>query len=158
MAALPVGQDDHARTLLANDAGNLDAVGVVVLDPAIGDVERLAPRHLQDASRINCFAGARFSGAARSQLALRKVEDAGARALRRHLQQRATAGLLHVVAVSGNGEHVEGGSAHFLRSTRKAAISRQSLAPSPKRSRASLAFFTNSSAFLIEASIPNSEG
>src|ERR1019366_7690148 len=158
MAALPVRQDDHARALLANDAGNLNAVGVVVLNPAIRDVERFAPRHLQNARCVGRFAGARFGRAARSKLALREVKDAGACALRRHLQQRAAAGLLYIVAMRGNGEHVKRGGGHFLRSTRKAAISRRLPALSPKRSSASEAFFTSSSAFLIEASIPNSEG
>ena len=86
MAALPVGQNHHARALLANDARNLDAVGVGVFDPAIGDVERFAPRDLQNARRVGGFAGAAFGGTTRAQFALREIEDAGARALARHLQ------------------------------------------------------------------------
>src|SRR5208337_4427090 len=139
MAALPVGKNDYARALLANDAGDLDAVGVGVLDAAIGNVEGFAPCDLQNTRCFGGFGGAALGGAARSQFALREVENAGARALTRHLQQRAATGLLHVVAMGGDGEHVEGGRVHFLRSTRKAAISRRSLDLSPTRSSAALA-------------------
>ena len=104
------------------------------------------------------LASAALRRAPRAQLALREIEDACARTLPGHLQERAATGLLHVVAVRSHGEHVEWRRAHFLRSTRNAAISRRSLALSPKRWSAALAFFTSSSAFATEASIPNSNG
>src|SRR5215831_7409283 len=154
VAALPVGKNHHARPLLANDAGDLDSVGVGILDTPVRNIERLAPRDLQNASSIGGFPGAAFRRAARAQFSLRQIKNAGARTFLSHFQERAAAGLLHIVAVRGNGENVEWRRTHFLRSTRNAAISRRSLALSPKRSSARLAFVTSSSAFSMEASIP----
>ncbi len=107
MAALPVGKDDDARAQAAKHGGNLQAVLVGVLDVAVGQVERLAVRNVQDAGCVGGFGGALGGGAAGAGLALREVEDAGAPAARVHGQQRAAAGLLDVVAVGGDGQDVD---------------------------------------------------
>src|SRR3974390_194722 len=70
-SALPVGQDHRAWALLANHARDLDAVGVGVLDPAVGNVERLPPRDLQDACCVSRLSGSAFGGAPRGPFALR---------------------------------------------------------------------------------------
>ena len=62
---------------------------------------------VQDASGVGGFCGALLGGAARSHLALGEVEDAGAMAVLGHLEEGAAAGLLHVVAVGGDGEDIE---------------------------------------------------
>ena len=72
--------------------------------------------------------------AARAHFALRQIEDAGAMASLRHLEQRAAAGLLHIVAVRGDGQNIERG-AHFFLSTRKCARSLRVWARAPNESR-----------------------
>ena len=86
VAAFPVGKNYHTRSLLANNARDLDAISVGVFDAPIGNVERFAPGNLQNAGRVGGFSGAAFGRSARAQFTLREVEDAGARTLERHLQ------------------------------------------------------------------------
>jgi hypothetical protein len=62
---------------------------------------------LQKLGRLGRFAGAVGGAAARAHLAASEIEDAGAEAATRVLEQRATARLLDVVAVRGNGQYVE---------------------------------------------------
>ncbi len=107
MAALPVRKDDHLRPGLADRARDLQAVLPGVLHAAVRDVERAAPPDAQDARRLFRLARTVLGSAARAQLALGEVEDAGAMAALRHLEQGAAAGLLHVVTVSGDGEDVQ---------------------------------------------------
>src|SRR3954468_24159423 len=109
MSTLPVGKYHHARFEQANDARYLQPIVPGVLHAAIGNVERVTPRHLQDARSFGGFAAAIVSGAARSHLAARQVEDAGARPALCMLQQRAATGLLNIVAMSGDGENVDRG-------------------------------------------------
>ena len=106
MACLPVRKYEHARAQLADDARDLEPVGEGVFDTAIGNVERLPPTNFQDARSLVGLARAVFNGAARAHLALREVEDGGAVSALGHLEQRAAAGLLDVVAVRGDGKNV----------------------------------------------------
>ena len=107
VASLPVGQDHHPRSLLANHLRDLQPIFPGVFHPAIGDVEGLPPANFENPCRSIRLPRALFGGAARSHLTLRKVEDAGAMATLGHLQQRAAAGLFHVVTVGSNRQDVE---------------------------------------------------
>src|SRR5579862_3314870 len=106
MARLPVRQDEHARAQLAYDAGDLQPVLVGVFHPAIRNVERPPPADSQDSRGLAGFARAVFDAAACAHFALREVEDGGAIAAPGHLQQRAAASLLHIVAMRGDGQDV----------------------------------------------------
>src|SRR5450631_106819 len=108
MAPLPVGKNQDPRTLLAEYAGDLQAILPGIFDAAVGEIERMAPGNFQDARRVRRFAGTVFGGAARPHLALREVEDSGAVSALGHLEQSSAAGLFYVVAVRGQGENVEG--------------------------------------------------
>ena len=110
MPSLPVRQNHHLRTCLANHAGDLQAVLPSVLDTAIGNVECPAPFHAQNVRRVRRFARPIFRGAACAHFPLGQIEDAGALSPLRRLQQRAAAGLLDVVTVCGDGKYVEGGA------------------------------------------------
>ena len=50
--------------------------------------------------------GSLFRAAACAHLAFGEIENAGTMTQLRHLQEGATAGLLHIVAVGGNGQNV----------------------------------------------------
>ncbi len=108
MPPLPVRQNDHPRPRLPNHGGDLQPVLVGVLHAAVGNIERPPPTHAQNPGRVVGLARAIFRRAARPHLAPRQVEDARALSALRSLQQRTAAGLLHVVAVRGNGQDVQG--------------------------------------------------
>src|SRR4051794_9314412 len=97
MASFPIGKDDDTRPLLADDTRDLQPVLPGVLDASVWNVERLPPAHFQNLCRSFGFARAVLRRAARPQLALSQVEDAGRVAQARHLQESAATGLLHVV-------------------------------------------------------------
>ena len=103
MPSFPVGKNHHSRPLLAKHTNHLQPVFPGVLDPAVGNVESFPPRDAENLSRVGRFLGTIFGGAARSHLALRQIEDAGAIAALRHLEQSAAAGLFNIVAVRGDG-------------------------------------------------------
>jgi hypothetical protein len=108
MARLPIGKDHNARAQLAQDTRDLDAVFECVFDCAVGQVERFTPAHAEE---MRCFSGlaSAFRGcAARSRFTLGEVENSGAQAARCHPQEGAATCLLHVVAVSGNRQHIDG--------------------------------------------------
>src|SRR3954454_23894861 len=111
MSTLPVGKYHDARFQQANDARDLEAVVPRVLHTPVGDVERVAPSHLQDARSFGGFAPAIVGSAARTHLTACQVEDAGAQPALCMLQQRAATGLLYIVAMSGDGENVDRGGA-----------------------------------------------
>ena len=106
MPRLPVRQNEHPRPQFANHRGDLLPIFESVFDAAVGNVERFAPPDAQNLSRIFGFTRPVLHGAAGSHLAARKIEDGGGAAHLRHLQQRTAAGLLHIVAVSGDGKNV----------------------------------------------------
>src|ERR1700674_1801250 len=106
MAALPVGKNQHPRTLLSKDADYLQTILPVVFDAAVGNIERVTPGNFQDARRFRRFARAVFGGAACPHFTLREVEDAGAVSALGHLEESAGAGLFYVIAVRGQGENV----------------------------------------------------
>ncbi len=107
MASLPVGKNHHAGPLLAQHARYLQAVLPGVFNPAIGDVQRTTPCDVQDACRFGGLTCAVIGCAAGAHLSARKIENPSAMPQLRHLQQRAAAGLLGIVAVSGNRENVQ---------------------------------------------------
>ena len=71
-----------------------------------GSVERLTPADAEDACGFFGFAGAVFGGSSGSGFALSQIENGGTEAARGHAQQRAAAGLLHIVAMGGDGQNV----------------------------------------------------
>ena len=85
---------------------DFDAIFERVCNGAVGQVERLAPAHAENARGFFGFARTFFGGAAGSGFALGQIENGGAQAARGHAQQGAAAGLLHVVAMSGDGQHI----------------------------------------------------
>src|SRR5579859_1824123 len=107
MAALPIGKNHNPRTHAADHPSNFQTIYPGVLDPAIGNVERLAPHDAQKPGSLGGFAFAIGGCAARSHLTAREIENASSPALLRHLQQRAAASLLDIIAVSGDCEDVE---------------------------------------------------
>src|SRR5713226_1040226 len=102
MPRLPIGKDHSARLRLADYTCHLQPVLPSVFDSAIGDVECPAPSRLQDARCVSGLAGAVIGSAARSHFTLREIENAGAVSALRHLQQRAAAGLLYIIAMGGD--------------------------------------------------------
>ncbi len=106
MAPLPVGQNHHPRPQLAQLANDLDAVVPGVFHPAVGNVERFPPCDTQNARGFLSFAGPLLGGTAGAGFALGQVENGRAQLERMHAQERATAGLLHVVPMGGNGENI----------------------------------------------------
>jgi hypothetical protein len=106
MAALPVGKNQHSRTLLAEHADDLQAILPGIFDAAVGKIEGVAPGNFQDARRLRRFKGAVFGAAARAHFTLREVEDAGAVSALGHLEKSSAAGLFDVVTVRGQGEKV----------------------------------------------------
>ena len=106
MASLPVGKNDDARAKPAEDADHGDAILKRVLNGAVGQGERLPPSHAQNARGFFGLAGALLGRAAGSGFALGEIENGSAQAARRHAQQCAAAGLLHVVAMRGDSQDV----------------------------------------------------
>jgi hypothetical protein len=109
MAGGPIGKNDDARTDAAQDGDNLKAILPGIFDAAIGDVEGFAPIHPQDARRFSGFDRTFVSGAARPPLSLGQVQNGGRDAKGAHAEQSAAAGLLHVVAMGGDGKNVSRG-------------------------------------------------
>src|SRR5579863_696463 len=102
MAALPVRQNNHSWSRLANHARHLQAVLPRVLYAPVRNVEGPAPARAQNLRRIGRLARPIVGGPARPHLALRQVENARALPALRSFQQSAAASLLHVVAMRGN--------------------------------------------------------
>ena len=78
-----------------------------VFHSAVGDVQGLPPGNAQDSGGFLGLGGAVLCAAARAHLPLREIQNASPMAALRHLQQRAAAGLLYIVAVSRGCENVE---------------------------------------------------
>src|SRR5664280_3093692 len=106
MARLPIRKNEHARAQLTNDTRHLESIAEGVLDAAVGNVESLPPAHFQDAPSLVSLTRPVLDAAACAHLALREVKDCGAVSALRHLEQRAAAGLLDVVAMRGDSEDV----------------------------------------------------
>src|ERR1019366_1266122 len=106
MTRLPIGKNKHARAQLTNDTRDLDPVAKGVLDAAVRNIERSPPTDFQDARRLVGLTRPVFNAAAGAHLALREVEDGSAVSALCHLEQRAAAGLLDVVAMGGDGQDV----------------------------------------------------
>src|ERR1035441_5592045 len=106
MARLPIRKNQHAWAELTNDARDLDPIAKGVLDAAIRDVESPPPTDFQDARCLVGLTRPVVNAAARAHFALGEVKDGGAASALRHLEQRAAAGLLDVVAMGADGEDV----------------------------------------------------
>src|SRR5438552_12798242 len=157
VAALPIRKNHHPRPLLTDDARDFQPVLPGIFHACIGNSSRVAPGDLQNLGGRFGFGGALFGRAARSHLALRQIEDAGAISGLRHLQQSAAACLLTIIAMRSDGQHVER-RAHCLRSARKCARSLRVWARAPNESKAAQPVATNWSACFNDASTPNNEG
>jgi len=114
MARLAVGKNNDAGAQLSQHAHDFQAIFKGVGDGAVGQVERLTPANAEQSRGLVGFAGAIFGGAAGSGFTLGEIENGGAQTARRHAQEGAAAGLLHIVAVGGYSENVglEGGIGH----------------------------------------------
>src|ERR1035437_3136524 len=108
MTALPVGKNQHPRTLFTDYAGDLQTILPGIFDAAVGNIESMAPGNFQDALGLVRFARAVFNVAARPHFALREVQDASAVFALGHLEQSSAAGLFYIIAVRGEGENIEG--------------------------------------------------
>src|SRR5579864_377348 len=108
MPPLPVGKNDHSRTRLTNHGSDLQSVLPRVLDSPIGNVERPSPAGTKNLRRIVGLALTILGRTARAHLAAREIENASALPALCGFHQRATAGLLHVVAVRGDGKNIQG--------------------------------------------------
>src|SRR5437588_8021085 len=157
MAALPIGKNHHSRLALAKYRGYLEPILPGVLDASVRNIEGAAPAYLENGGGGIGLASAISGAAARAHFALRQIEDAGAMASLRHLEQRAAAGLLHIVAVRGDGQNIER-DAHFFLSTRKCARSLRVCARAPNESSAEQPAAINESACCNDASTPNNAG
>src|SRR6266481_5563208 len=104
MASLPVGQDHHSRTLLANHLRHPQAVFPGVLYAAVGNIQSLPETYLENLCRFCRFLRAIVGCAARSHLALREIENPSALASLCHFEQRTAASLLYVVPMRGDGQ------------------------------------------------------
>ena len=107
MAPLPIGKDDDAGAQAAEDGGDLEAVFEGVLDVAVGEVEGFAMGDAEDAGGGVGFGGTLGGGASGTRLAAGEIEDAGAPAEGLLDEEGASAGLLYVIAVGRNGQHID---------------------------------------------------
>jgi len=112
VAPFPVRQNHYARPLRPDDSRNFQAIFKGVFDAPIGDIERLAPRDFQNAGGVGCFTGTVFGSAPCSHFTAGQIEYPSAITALRHFEQRATAGLLDVITMGGDGEHIERRRAH----------------------------------------------
>ena len=107
VATLPVRQDDDAGAQAAEGSCDLETVLVGVLDVAVRQVEGFAVGDVEDTGSGGSFGGTVGRSAPGAGFALREVEDAGPPAASIHGKQRASASLLNVIAVGGDGEDVD---------------------------------------------------
>jgi hypothetical protein len=91
---------------LAENARDCDAILKGVGECAVREVECLSPADSEDAGGFLGLAGAIGGCAARAGFALCQIENCRAQSARSHTQQCSSAGLFHVVAMSGNCEDV----------------------------------------------------
>src|SRR5258708_250170 len=108
MAALERRGDHNAWRETSNDAGEPFARGGRVLDAGVRQAEVLADRAPEDTGRLRRFGGALGSRTLRAHLAFREVENRGAMAGLRRLDERPAARELDVVAVRADGEDFHG--------------------------------------------------
>src|SRR6266849_3332436 len=111
MATLPIGKDQNSGTLLANHACDLQPVFPGVLHASVRNIQRIAEACLQDTGSIRSFASAIVRAASGAHFAVGKIKDSGEKTALSHFEQRAAAGLLHVITMSGQSEDVQRWSA-----------------------------------------------
>ena len=97
----------NAGAQAAKDGGYFEAVFQGVLDVAVREVEGFAVGYVEEAGCGVGFGFAVGGGAAGAGFALGEIKDAGAPASGVHGEESASAGLLDVVAVGGDGEDVD---------------------------------------------------
>jgi hypothetical protein len=106
VAGLPVRQDYNARPKQAQDLHNLDAIFKGILYRAVGQIECLPPADAQQVCGFRCFSGALRGATPGSGFALGQIEYGGTQVARRHAKKSSTTRLLHVVAVSRDGQYI----------------------------------------------------
>src|SRR5882762_11913511 len=106
MASFPVRQDQDPRASFSDYVRDFQPVLPGVLYAAVGNVERSAPGDPENPICGFSLSRSVFSRAARTHLTLGQVEDAGALAALRYLQQRAAAGLFDVITVGSDCQNV----------------------------------------------------
>jgi hypothetical protein len=106
VARLPVRKDDDTGTEAAENERDGDAILKGVGECTVVEVESLTPANSQDAGGFVSLTGAAGGCAARAGFALGQIENCRAQSARSHAQQGSSAGLFHVVAMSGNCEDV----------------------------------------------------
>src|SRR4051794_24147400 len=107
MPPLPIGQNHDAWARLPNHRSNLQPVIPGVLDATVRNVQRPPPADAKNVCGIISLAFPIFSAAPRTHFAAREIKDACPLPAFRSLEQRAAAGLLHIVAVRGNSEDIQ---------------------------------------------------
>jgi len=106
VARMPVWQNDHARTKIAQNTHNLEPAFQGVFNRSVRQVKRLPPADAQQMCCFGSFPCALFRAAASSGFALRQVQNGGAQPAGGHAQQGSSASLFHVVAMGRDGQHV----------------------------------------------------
>ena len=115
MPPFPIRKYHHSRPLLAQYADDFKPIVPCVLHPPVWDIERPAPRRTQYPAGVSSLTSAILGAATRSHLALGQIEDAGAVSALCHLKERTAAGLLYIVAVSGQSKNIEWEARHVSR-------------------------------------------
>jgi hypothetical protein len=108
MPSLPVRQDDHPRTRLANHARHFEPILPSILDAAVWKIQRTSPTDAKDLGCVVCFPSAIICGTARAHLSLSQIENARSLPAPCGFQQSTAAGLFDVVTMRGDGKNVEG--------------------------------------------------
>src|SRR6266705_6112868 len=107
MTSFPVWKNNHARFLFADYLRDLEAVLPGVLHPAVRNIKRLPPSDFQYLRSGVGFASAILRRSTCAQLTFSQIKNPGGVAKACHFEQSPAAGLLHVVAVRGNGKYVD---------------------------------------------------
>jgi hypothetical protein len=106
MPAFPIRKYDHARLEFADHACNLEPIFPRVLHASIRNVQCIAPADFQNAGGGGGFSCAVFRCSARPHFAAGQIEYRRALPALRHLEQRSAAGLLYVIAVRRDSQHI----------------------------------------------------
>ncbi len=107
MPRFPIRQDHDARPQVANLNSQAHAHADGIFQTRIGKTQIAAPGQTHRAGGGVRFLQTNLGRSAAAHVAGRKIQHAGAIALLGHADQRAAAGLLHIIGVSGDGENIE---------------------------------------------------
>src|SRR5438270_9763513 len=115
MTSLPIRKNHDSRAHLADYPRNFQPVLPGVFNSSIRNIKGLAPSDAENSGGFGSFGSSLFGGASRAHLTTSKVENARAAAKCGHLQQSSTTGLLHIVAMRGNGQNIDHRGGHWSR-------------------------------------------